>query len=185
MDRVSAVVAPSATRQGAPWGALAILSLVAALLTAASACRQAPAALSQTFESPEALARAVLEALAVRDAGRLSSLALSETEFRARIWPELPASRPERNLTAAYVWKDLRQKSDASLRGVLASLGGQRFELRAVEFVGETTEYATFSVSRKTELLVVDSAGAEQRIKAFGSMLRADGRVKLFSYVVD
>ena len=135
--------------------------------------------------SPEALAHAVLDALAARDKARLLSLALSEEEFRSRVWLELPASRPERNLTADYVWKDLKAKSDGGLRGVLATLGGRRFELRRVESTGESTEYATFSVSRKTELLVADSTGAEQRIKAFGSIVRADGRVKLFSYVVD
>jgi hypothetical protein len=184
MDRVSAVVAPATLRQGAPWGALLRLPLLLAILTV-PACRQAPAPLSQTFESPEALAGAVLEALATRDTARLSSLALTEAEFRTRIWPELPASRPERNLTADYLWKDLKQKSDGSLQALLSTLGGQRFELRRIEFAGETTDYATFSVSRKSELVVSDGTGAEQRIKAFGSVLRADGRVKLFSYVVD
>ena len=170
--------------QGARRGALRGLFLALALLLT-PACRQAPQPLSNTFESPEALAREVLQALAVRDRARLSALALSEAEFRTRIWSELPASRPERNLTADYVWRDLAVKSDASLTGVLSTLGGRRLQLRRVEFVGETTNYATFSVSRKTELVVTGEDGAEERVRALGSILRADGRVKVFSYVVD
>lgn len=184
MDRVPAVVTPPRTRwQGAARGALLRLPLVLALF--AAACQPPPAPLAQTSESPDALARAVLDALAANDRARLESLALTEAEFRARVWPELPASRPERNLTADYVWNDLRLKSHASLQGTLARLGGQTFSLRRVEIAGETTNYPTFSVSRSTELVVTDSTGAEQRIRVFGSILRADGRVKVFSYVVD
>lgn len=183
MDRVPAVVAHRTRRQGAASGALRRLPLV--LILFAAACQSPPAPLSRTAESPEALARAVLDALAAGDRARLASLALTEAEFRARIWPELPASRPERNLTADYVWNDLRQKSDASLQATLARLGGRVFALRRVEISGETTHYPTFSVSRQTELVVADPTGAEQRIRVFGSILRADGRVKVFSYVVD
>jgi hypothetical protein len=183
MDRVPAIVKPRSPRQGAVRGALQQLPLVVALF--AAACQAPPAPLSQTLESPDALARAVLDALAAGDRARLGSLALTEAEFRARVWPELPASRPERNLTADYVWNDLRQKSDASLQGTFAALAGRAFALRRVQSSGETTDYATFSVSRKTELVVTDSTGAEQRIRVFGSIIRADGRVKVFSYVVD
>lgn len=184
MDRVSAVIAPFPRTQGATRGALRGLFVAVALLLT-PACRQAPPPLSNTFESPEALGREVLQALAVRDRVRLSGLALSEAEFRTRVWPELPASRAERNLTADYVWRDLALKSDASLTGVLSTLGGRRLQLQRVEFAGETTNYATFSVSRKTELVVTHEDGTEERVRAFGSIVRADGGVKVFSYVVD
>jgi hypothetical protein len=172
-------------RQGAVRGAL--LALVIGLaLPPGSGCRAAAAApLAHTLDSPEALARAVLAALAARDEGRLQALALSEPEFRSRVWPELPASRPERNLPLAYVWGGLKQKSDQNLRTTLSTLGGQFFDLRGVEFTGGTTRYRTFTVSRSAELIVADATGAERRIRAFGSVVRADGRVKVFSYVTD
>lgn len=172
MDRVSAVVT-------------ARLLLTLGLLFVAAGCQRAPAPVAATLPTVEALAAAVLDALAARDEVRLRRLAVSEAEFRERIWPELPASRPERNLTPEYVWRDLAQKSEASLRGVMARLGGQRLTLRAVDFRGATTPYATFAVSRKTELVVADPAGADQRVRVFGSVLRIDGGVKVFSYVVD
>jgi hypothetical protein len=158
---------------------------VAAAVVTLIGCHRAPAPLSDTFASADLLAAAVLEALAIRDDAALRRLALTEGEFKARIWPELPASRPERNLTADYVWKDLAVKSEASARSLMARLGGQRFTLRRVEFTGDTTDYPTFSVSRKSELVVADAGGVEQRLRVFGSMLRADGGVKVFSYVVD
>jgi hypothetical protein len=182
MDRVSPIL--SRTRlPGAVAGVRRSITL--SLLLVFVACQTAPRPIEGTQATPEALATAVLDALAGRDEARLRALALSEAEFRARIWPELPASLPERNLSADYVWRDLAQKSDASLRGVVARLGGQRLTLRAVDFRGETTPYATFSVSRQTELVVADEHGAEQRVRVFGSLIRVDGGVKVFSYVVD
>ena len=182
MDVVSAVVR-SALVPGAAVGARLVLAGTFLLLVCG--CQSRPAPVAGTLPSPESLASAVLEAIAVRDDGRLRDLALTEAEFGARIWPELPASRPERNLTADYVWKDLAQKSEASRRSLMARLGGRRLVLRSVDFAGETTDYKTFSVSRKTELVVADEDGAEQRLRVFGSILRADGGVKVFSYVVD
>jgi hypothetical protein len=148
-------------------------------------CGAAHPPLEAGAETPEALARAVLDALAARDLERLEALALSEAEFRDRVWPELPASRPERNIPLEYAWKDLAQKSRASLSGILAAYGGRQFVLESVGFLGSSSEYSTFNVSRKAELIVRTSSGAEERIRVFGSMIRADGRVKVFSFVVD
>ena len=181
MDLVPAVLR-SRLVPGASSGARLVLAGALLLLYG---CHSRSAPMAGTLPSPEALAAAVLEAIAANDDARLRELALTEAEFRARIWPELPASRPERNLTADYVWNDLAQKSEASRRSILARLGGTRLGLRSMAFTGETTDYKTFSVSRKAELVVADEDGAEQRIRVFGSLLRADGGVKVFSYVVD
>lgn len=181
MDRVSAVV--TAIGPDAARGVRLLLSFCA--LVVAGSCSPAPPPVAGALPTPEALAAAVLDAVAARDIAQLRALAVTEAEFRSRIWPELPASRPERNLTAEYVWRDLAQKSEASLGSLLARQGGQRLTLRAVDFRGETTPYATFAVSRKTELVVADEGGAEQRVRVFGSVLRIDGGVKVFSYVVD
>jgi hypothetical protein len=181
MDRIPAVVR-AARKPGALAGAWLLFTLSCLLV---AGCGTPAPPIGGALPSPEALASEVLDAVAAGDDARLRALALSEAEFRERIWPELPASRPERNLTADYVWKDLAQKSEASRRSMLARLGGQRLALRSVEFGGETTEYPTFSVSRQTELLVADQQGTEQRLRVFGSVLRVDGGVKVFSYVVD
>jgi len=140
--------------------------------------------LANSHESPEALARAVLQALQVRDAEALLGLALNRQEFTEHVWPELPAARPERNLSASFVWGSLNQKSNLSLRNTLAAHGGRRYEFIAVRFLGETTQYQTYLVHRETELTVKDPEGEEQ-IRIIGSMLEKDKRFKVFSYVVD
>jgi hypothetical protein len=141
--------------------------------------------LAYTVDSPEALGREVLDALSRRDRARLDELALSEEEFRDVVWPQLPASRPERGWPFDYVWGDLHQKSVGYLGATLEGLGGQRLELIGIRFTGETTDYAAFLVHEDSILDVRTPAGETRRIRAFGSMIEHDGRVKVFSYVVD
>jgi hypothetical protein len=132
-----------------------------------------------------ALAQSVLGALERRDAVALLALALSEQEFRHHVWPELPASRPERNLPFSYVWGELRQKSEQSLARLLSTYGAQQLDLVDVEYAGATTRYSSYAVHRETVLVVRDRTGTEHRLRLFGSTLEADGAFKVFSFVVD
>ena len=134
--------------------------------------------------SAEAAAEAVLDALERRDRDRLRSLALAEQEFRERVWPRLPASRPERNLPFSYVWGDLRQKSEGRLAATLARHGGRSYELAGVTFAG-VTDYGTYRVHREATLHVRDGTGAAHDLRLFGSMIEQDGRWKVFSYVTE
>ena len=145
----------------------------------------APSPLAHTQSSAHELAHAVITAFERRDAPALATLALTESEFQEHIWPELPASRPERNLPFSYVWGDLSQKSEASLAESLVRHGGRSWTLLRVEYGGETTRYPGFAVHRDTILIVRDNAGAEQRLRLYGSTLEKDGLFKVFSYVVD
>jgi hypothetical protein len=154
-----------------------------ALLIPAVACTT-PAPLAPTYDSPEAVARAVLDGFAAGDADRLRRLALTETEFRQRVWPELPASRPERNLPFSYVWGDLKQKSDQSLAVLLKRHQGRRLLLDAVRFES-TTPYQTFVVHRKTTMDVRENGSGPEGLRLLGSMIEQGGRWKVFSYVVD
>jgi hypothetical protein len=120
-----------------------------------------------------------------RDLTTLRGLALTEREFHEHIWPELPASRPERNLPFSFVWGDLHQKSESSLKETLARFGGRRLTLVSVRFKGETSRYANSTVHRDTTLKVRDADGTETDVRLFGSSLQKDGAWKVFSYVVD
>jgi hypothetical protein len=140
---------------------------------------------ANTQPSADALAREVLSALARRDQARLNALALTEDEFEQRVWPGLPAARPERNMPWSYVWLDLRQKSDATLRRTLHEYGGRPYELQRVTFAGETTNHGNYRVFREAILAVRDSRGAEQELRVLGSMIETAGGWKVFSYVVD
>ena len=160
----------------------ATIVVSALALAAGLACSRVPP-LANTHPSASSLASAVLEALARRDRVTLEALALSETEFRDHVWPQLPAARPERNLPFSFVWGDLRQKSSQTLNSVMFREGGKRYELLDVRFAGQT-DYQTYRVHREATLRVRDSSGKEQDLRVCGSMLEQDGAWKVFSYVV-
>jgi hypothetical protein len=157
--------------------------LLMTLAVAAQGCRSVPP-LANTSESPDALARAVLDGLASNDRGSLEALAVNEREFRDHVWPDLPSARPERNLPFSYVWGDLRQKSGLSLTKTLATYGGKRYRLERVAFAG-TTGYGHYRVHRDATFHVLDAAGASAALRVCGSFLEQDGVWKVFSYVVD
>jgi hypothetical protein len=159
--------------------------LIAGSLAVLVACNPAPPLLEPTFDSPEAVARAVLDGFAARDREGLRRLALSEAEFRQRVWPELPSARPERNLPFSYVWGDLKQKSDASLARLFARYQGRRFELVSVRFDEQKTPYRTYVVHRESVFSVREGEGPAEELRLSGSMIEADGRWKVFSFVVD
>lgn len=172
-------------RRRGRWPAALALLAAAALGTVVYGWRAGPPPLQHTFDSPEQLARAVLDRLAARDRDGLAALALSDDEFRARVWPELPASRPERNVPVGFAWSGLHQKNRAHLAQTFAQHAGRRYELVSVRFRGDTTRYASFSVARQAELTVRDERGVEHRLRLFGSVLSDGASCKLFSYVVD
>lgn len=141
--------------------------------------------LPNSHTSLEALAAAVLNAVESRDAAALRNLALDEREFREHVWPELPVSRPARNMPFGYVWTDLRTKSEAGLNAVLAAYGGRRYQLDRVRFTAGTTQYETFVVHRESVVDLRDGEGRRESLQLFGSVIEKDGRFKVFSYVVD
>ena len=146
-------------------------------------CNRVPP-LANAHDTPEALARAVLAAIAAGDRQGLESLALSEAEFRGHVWPSLPAAREERNLPFSYVWGDLRQKSSQSLSRILAGHGRTPYQLVDVTFEGET-DYGPYTVHREATFVVRTPGGATEPVRLCGSMIEKDGDWKVFSYVVD
>lgn len=113
------------------------------------------------------------------------ALSVSRDEFEAIVWPTLPASRPEVGMPMEYVWQDTFTRSRTYLAQTLHEYGGERFELRGVRFAGETTSHGTYSVSRKAHLVVRDALGVERVVRFFGSIIRQNGRSKVYSYIVD
>ena len=159
--------------------------LVSGFILALAVARCGPAPLDHLEPSAEHVARAVLAAVERQDVARLRLLAISEREFQTRVWPGLPAARPERNLSWNYVWMDLRQKSNAILKRTLSEHGGRHYELETLRFLGESTNHGDYRVHRTALLLVRDAAGSSHELKLFGSMIETDGGWKVFSYLAD
>lgn len=159
--------------------------IMAAACSAPAEPTRVAAPLWHTFDSPEALAQAVLIALERKDMSALGVLPLSEAEYREHVWPELPVSRPERNVPLDYAWGQMRQRSDGSLRDTFGRYAGKQLKLVRTRFTGETTHYASFSVMRESEIIATDAAGRDLILRLYGSVLVQDRRYKMFSYVVD
>jgi hypothetical protein len=164
-------------------GASPPIVLLAAALASLSGCGPAPPRFARSFDSPRALAGAVLAALEAGDRDAMESLALSELEFREQVFPEMPAYG---HVPMNYVWGDLRQKSRNELKRILHYHGGRAYEVEDVVFDGGATAYETFVVHRKPRLLVRERSSLERKqLALFGSVIETAGRYKLFSYVVN
>ena len=151
----------------------------------ASALISRPAPVQGTVHSPEALAAAVLDAFQRGDRSALERLAISEQEFADHVWPALPAARPERNLTASFVWADLSGKSRQYLATNLKRPLPPGARAVAITFEGDTSRYGTITIRRQSVITLTDAGGHSTKARLFGSMLEQNGRYKVFSYVTD
>ena len=141
--------------------------------------------LAHAGDSPGQVTQRALDALADADAEALARLAISEEEFRDVVWPELPSSRPERNLTVDYVWADLHQKSRGYMLTLLDAHRGRRFEFVEIRFDGGTTEYHTYRVHRNSHVTFRTESGDTVGGRFFGAMIEMGGQFKIFSFVID
>lgn len=142
--------------------------------------------LAPTFDSPRALAEAILEGLASEDGATLETYALTKEQFRTYVWPELPASRPERGVPFDYGWGDLKQKSHNALLHTYERYKGRRMTLLEIEFEDGVTDYGSFKVHRDARVKIRrESDGRVLWLDLYGSVMERDGKYKLFSYVTD
>jgi len=161
-----------------------LIVLAASLLLGLPGCsRSAP--LTNTRPSSHALAQAVVDALAGGERTQLQALAMTEQEFRDLVWPELPASRPERNTPFSFVWSDLRQKSNLALGARMSEFAGRLYKVQDVVFEGES-RYGDVIVHRSALVEALPQGGGPaERLRVSGSFIERRGAWKVFSYVSD
>jgi hypothetical protein len=133
----------------------------------------------------EAAAQAVADALAARDVARLTSLAITDAEFRKNIYPALPASAPEVGMPVEYLWGDTNLKSRGQLAETLQEHGGRRLTVESVRFAGRSIDYDGFRVHSDTRVTVRGDAGQRREVRLFGSMIETSTGWKVYSYIVD
>ena len=134
----------------------------------------------------EELVHKVLDALNRQDEGALSSLALTEEEYRRYIWPALPLSKIEQwQKQYAFVWGQVSARSSHGLGIILQKYGGQQFEYRSLRVAGGTAPYADCIVHKDVKITVKDSSGMEQEVKLFGSIVEMNNQFKIMSFDID
>lgn len=175
---------PADRRGGAFRGASAFLAALLLAVAMAGGCggERAPD-WADSFDSPDALAMAVLAAYHAGDEAALARYALSEHELRTSVWPHLPASRPEVGMDWDYFWRDHAQRSGAHRTTLLRAHAGRGYALLGLSFDGQAT-HGPVTIHRETAL-DVRTAGGPARLRLTGSMAQMNGRWKLYSYVVD
>jgi hypothetical protein len=161
------------------WILLTALGLAAGCGTSASTART----LANPSPSPEALAARYLDALGRDDLESMKALRLTEQEFCAYVFPELPSSRLP-NVKCDFVWSQATLNSMAGMQRMLESHRGKRYELVSVRFAA-VDDYDTYRVHKEPLVTFRDETGATHQARLFGSMLELDGQYKLFSFVVD
>lgn len=88
--------------------------------------------LSGGGSSPEAMARAYLDAVSRRDTSTLSALQVSRAEFAWLVYPNHIYRDPPFEFEPAVLWRQIRKGSDSGLAVVLARYGGQRIAFSSV-----------------------------------------------------
>lgn len=166
-------------RIGVRWTGVAALLL--GLL--AQGCADDAAAgpgMAHAHESPEALAGAVLNAIAADDAEALKAAMITRDEHRRLVWPQLPESD---EIAFDAAWQMNEAASRKARRNVLASFGGTDFELVEIAFQGTPERYEGFTVHFGTELTVRRrSDGREGTLEVLDVVVEREGRWKALNF---
>jgi hypothetical protein len=144
-----------------------------------------PSVLTGGAASPEALTRALLDALSDRDSLAVRALAISPGEFAWLYYPHTKWVRPPYEMGPDLVWLQVRASSEKGLVRLERRFAGQRLRLvsLACPDSGLTEGPNTVIEGCRVSFAVADSAARDLRL--FGSLLARDGRYKFVSYSND
>ena len=125
--------------------------------------------LSGGAPSADALLDRLLDALAANDEAALHSLRVTESEYLSIIAPgTVPVGAPPRETpkeVSEFYWRLLDAKSRDLGRVLLHDFGGLRFHRKDVRFTRGTKEYAWYTASGETRLLVENDGGVESLVR--------------------
>lgn len=158
------------------------LVALAATARAAAVCAGAARAraLAYAKESPEAVARAVLEAIEHGSERKLESLLVTREEHRALLWPHLPERK---SLPFGYVRKLNRHNTREGIDAALRKWGGAELELVGVEFTREPERYDSFTLHKGARVWVRRASdGEEGYIDVLDVLVEWNGRWKPMNY---
>lgn len=142
--------------------------------------------LADASPSVEALVDRFLSALSAGDRGALSTMRVSETEYRGLIVPGSvsPGEPPQRldEVASRYWWQDLDARSTYSSNDLLRRYAGRPLRRVAFRFDKGMRRFANHVAHRRLVVVARDDRGEEVEIRT-GSIVDVDGRFKFVSYV--
>lgn len=137
--------------------------------------------LTHAYRSPEAMGRAVLQALEAEDRVALEGLLVTRQEHRDVLWDQLPES----NYMEFGEARSLNERNtDEAIRDALRKYGGRSFELVEIGFTDEAEVYDGFTLHRGARMRVREEASGEVgRLPVLNVVLERDGLWKPMHYV--
>lgn len=161
--------------------------LVVALLLAGCATEAAGKAeriLPGSRPTLDELGDAAWEALTAGDTARMERLRLSEREHNQRVWPALPAARPEIGMPVDFVWQSLQMRNHWDRARLLERFRGSAARLREVR-CASVSDFKDFRIHSDCVLHLREPSGMERSVRIFKDALELQGEWKLFRYQVD
>jgi hypothetical protein len=144
-----------------------------------------PARLQYGYSSPVELIDSLLQAVAVRDTATLADLAVSSTEWKEILFPEMglhyPGARDSRPEIRDMIGELHFGSSQKGLRRLLRDYGGVRLRRLSMDMIGDTLHFPSYTIYDGTDL-VVNGPDGEGRVTFVGSIVEKDGVWKLLSY---
>lgn len=133
--------------------------------------------------SPEALARAALEAVAVKDEEALSSLMITRDEYQGLLWPSLP----DRNqMPFDFAWSVTGPRSRKARRVILEEYGGLPLELVRVDLGKDVEKYEAFTLYRDARMTVRRTdTGQEETFPLMNALVAMGGGWKFMNFAED
>ncbi len=156
--------------------------LLAVLLVYSSTVSCKKSIWEDSFDSPDQLGLAVVDALNTKDIEKLNRLRVQREEYLDWIWPEFPASQPPSNFPGDFAWSNLNKKCHIGMKKWIARYGGQNLEFVAIRFDGDTKTYTGFQLLRGPVLMLKNATGEKGELRILGSVVVKNGRYKLLSY---
>lgn len=162
----------------------------AAALVAAAACRPAQdrdtsdAAFVGGVASLDELASTMLAAVSAGDTSAMHTLRLSEAEHNELLWPHLPASRPEFNMSVAFAWGNLQRTSVRDAWRIVNDVGGRDWTFVSLDCRKGRTSYGPATVHGDCWVTAANGPDT-QTFKVFGSAVEWGGSFKAVGILED
>lgn len=160
---------------------LAALSGAGVLSGCSDVAQDSP--LSNARTSPEALARAALEAVTANDDEALAALLITREEYETLLWPVLP---DREYMPFDFVWSITSPRSRKARNEVLGEYGGIPLELVRVDLGEDIEAYDAFTLYRDARMTVRRTdTGMEGSFPLMDALVFMGGGWKFMNFVED
>ena len=140
-------------------------------------------ALANARTSPEALARAALDAIEAGDEARLAALLITREEYETLLWPALP---DRHQMPFDFAWSYTAPRSRNARKEVISRYEGVPLALERVELGTEVEPYESFALYRRSRMWVRRTdTGEIGMLPLMDTLLELEGAWKFMNFVDD